>query len=1119
MAPMIDQQFELLVQDLILHDLIEQGSAAKVSRVLERPQRGKDLVVRASEDIFLFGIPLECRSSSGLTVHVECKWASAPALSFERVASNAAQNRDIGCDAFMVVTNSLFTAGALWDLHALFRDTNTRLIVIDGPRLSEIVAGAGYGDAERFRIAETVQPDQDMDGVVVRDDMIRRELGSAEITLALQNRTPEARSGRVFLQSDSEWTLEQAESELLVYLPPFGVQAFRLNAKREVFDRTASLRIGLDLNGALRSFSREYVGRLDFYPEFVGAEHEAALAGLLDAFAGLRNGTTSGLLLGTVLGPAGTGKSRLVQELETRLEDVRFRWFRHEFPEPGVATRFDALLHRAATIGFPIGDPEEIRDAESLIRSFTRTASGFGGQIPVLVLEDCHNANAESCEALIELLRTPPSRERPVAVLLTGRTDHSHGNADFERLADLVLDLPAQHGATHVVLARFDTDVARRFIARIIRDAPSHVVDVIERLSGRVPAHIVQCVEWLLDMSAVRVVHRSAVGIVDHQRFISRMDQLPRTMVALLADRFDFLAEAAVGESAQRVLAAAALIGSSPPTALLSLAGADLEAAVRELLIGRRFLEPAGDAARLRWHHENLLLHFRSWLIGDADPPRKEPRGGRARESWSGWTARGRNLAASAAAELRKHPGLLADLDPLSLGRLASLAGDHAAAVDLWRPMLDDVRAVAGYSTADIPTAYFEHLRFAYESLRLLGREPKLLPAILKTLTYIGGYSLSLAHGTSAADFGLGRLSGLRIEPGEKARLRCWLDCLKAHFLMDAGFVRHSQGLLLELQAELEADRALGEDATLGFEVYNCLGMLYGYLNHSKLALRCFGIGDAYAERLGDSRLKAKQLADRTILYQFSDFALWARLVKEAEQLNAEGGTVRHQQHAHVVTLYLQFLICRGNPGELERIARELDAIRKNCETASYFSLMPRLYLLRAAISYALATDNLAASRHDDRLLDEAQQAADHGLGIGIQRGIGFISWQLRNLKAMIALRRANHLAARENLFSAFEIMRTDGLLFLGHADLSCPNQIVLANYVKLLHWFGRDQDVKGALREVQTYDTADWTQDAAYDFALQSSLQNHALLARWRVGAGLPLDEKTGMGLVIWVP
>lgn len=1117
-----DQEFEILVQNLILNSLDGSPSVRKVARVVERPQRGKDIVIEASGDIRLFGVPIECRSRSGLTVYVECKWTSAPTLSFERIASNAAQNRDTGCDAFVVVTNSLFTAGALWELHKLFLGTNSRLVVVDGVRLKEIIAEAGLGGEvdPGLCLNADAASEETLEGVVVRDDVYARETGNVEITLALQNRTPAARTGRFFLQSDTEWVLNQPEGELTVYLPPFGIQAFRLNATRQVPGRKTALRIGLDLNGAVRSLSREYSGltRMDFYPAFVGDDHEAALSRLLHGFEGLRSGAAEGLLSASVFGPAGTGKSRLVQELEGRVKDVRFRWLRYDFAETGVRASIEHTLHRAEVIGFPVGEPARIRDAESLIRSFAEHAVGFANQIPVLVLEDLHNADGKSCGALIDLLVRPPERKRPAVIILTGRTDHSHGNADFQRLVDLVAGLPAAPNHAHVVLDRFDLDVARQFISGIIRDAPPQVVDVIERLSGRVPAHIVQCVEWLLDMSAVRIAHRGSVGIVDHERFISNIDKLPGTMVALLADRFDLLADAAGGEAAQRVLLAAALLGSNLHASLLTFAGEEFGDTVRDLLIGRRFLEPAGDGSHFRWRHENLLLHFRNWLLGEVKPPHRDAQVRRNGETFFQWEVRGKRLADAVASELRGQPGLLSGMDGLSLGRLASLSGAHEEAVSLWREMLDDLRTVGGYSTADIPAGYYEFLRFAYESVHALGREPELLPPLLKAMTYIGGYSLSLGHGSAAADFGIERTRKMPLPDVDRRRLRFWLSCLKAHFLLDAGLVRRSQGSLLELQAELEADPALSRDAQLGFEVYNCLGMLYGYLNHAALGLRCFDIADTYAEQLADIKLKGKQVADRSVLYQFSDFAEWGRLAAEAERLNSAGGTVRHQRHANIVMLSLQFLVLRQGADELTRIQRELDSIQKGCEAASYFSLMPRLYLLRAALFYALATDNLAAGRHDERLLDDAQQAADHGLGVGTERGIGFASWQLRNLKALIALRRGNYLAARENLHSAFEIMRTDGLLFLGNADLSCPNQIVLANYVKLLHSTASDHEIKAVLREVCTYEKADWTQNGDYDYAVKTSLAHDALLGRRRVGSGLARDEKTGLGLVVWL-
>jgi tetratricopeptide (TPR) repeat protein len=322
----------------------------------------------------------------------------------------------------------------------------------------------------------------------------------------------------------------------------------------------------------------------------------------------------------------------------------------------------------------------------------------------------------------------------------------------------------------------------------------------------------------------------------------------------------------------------------------------------------------------------------------------------------------------------------------------------------------------------------------------------------------------------------------------------------------------------LELQADLEGNPILQADDHLGFEVYNCLGMLYGYLNHAGLSLQCFDIADSYVDRLADPKLEAKQLVDRSYLYQFSDFAKWSELTEDAQKLNAKVGTVRHRRHADTTMLSLEFLLLRDSEAELQRISRDLDNTQKDCEAASYFSLMPRVYVLRAAIAYTLATQNLSANRHDETLLGIADQAANHGLGIGIERGIGFASWQLRNLKAMIALRRGNYIAAKEHFQAAFEIMRTDGLLFLGNADLTCPNQIVLANYIKLLHSMGSDQDIKHLLREVRTYEKADWNEDDDYDYAVKTALVNDALLGRFRVESGLPRDEKNGLGLVVWL-
>src|SRR6185503_9104290 len=143
---------------------------------------------------------------------------------------------------------------------------------------------------------------------------------------------------------------------------------------------------------------------------FIGPRHEETVAELVSSLEALEAGRSAGLLVATVFAPAGTGKSRTVQELEAQLKGVNFRWLKHDFPERTSRTRIGALVQRAVANGFPLGNLQDLQDASSLIRSFVDRAAGSGSQIPVLVLEDMHNADSETCSVLIDIITQPPPR-------------------------------------------------------------------------------------------------------------------------------------------------------------------------------------------------------------------------------------------------------------------------------------------------------------------------------------------------------------------------------------------------------------------------------------------------------------------------------------------------------------------------------------------------------------------------------------------------------------------------------------------------------------------------------------------------------------------------------------
>ena len=517
-------------------------------------------------------------------------------------------------------------------------------------------------------------------------------------------------------------------------------------------------------------------------------------------------------------------------------------------------------------------------------------------------------------------------------------------------------------------------------------------------------------------------------------------------------------------------------------------------------------------------------MHLRHWLLGQGADPTGASWRPYSGESWTRWVKRGRALGGDAADALLARHEIVAELSSLDLGLLHSLAGNHSAAVSSWSGMLEALVGVKGYSTADIDGGYYPYMRWAYESVAALDPNDLRLPAIAKGMVYVGGYGQSLAEGVDAVAFGLRHLARRATDPVRSQDL-FWLEALRAHFQLDAGQVRLSQRSLLELQARYAMEPALRDDPRLGFEVYNCLGMLYGYQNDLTLSEGYFSLAEHEAVRSDDAALKAKNVGDRSILYQFNDVAEWERLSQESHDLNRAHGTQRHRRHAELGGLLVQTVKIMGwpNPGErrgaLLETLKELRDVESDCKSVSYFSVMPRILLLEAALLYLVATDGTEARRHDESILDEADRAADRGLGIGLKRGIGYASWQLANLRAMIALRRNDWKLARRRLEGAKDMLRADGLLFLGAGDLACPNQIVLANLLKMLHERHTTPQIRDVLRLISTYETEDWSRDKDYEAAMSTCLEYHALLASAAASPAMILDREVrpGLGLVFW--
>lgn len=1121
--------FEALVKELIEKDLADAGydGTVKVQFVEGGPQRGRDIEVTAPSRLRLWGIDFCASASDKVKVLVECKYSdSANGQIFQNFASNAAQNARGDATAFVLVTNNHLTPGALYEFRQLFLDKKTRPWIVDASRLENLLDAS---DADELGLSPG-KKDGMLNGVAHKLQADTRALDdqTQEITISLINTTGEHKSGRLNLQSTREWVPVESSNGLEWHfsLPPYGFDAHRLILRRDIPDQPDAIRLALRVEGGFVSLETKVKlhGRVEFATGFYGKAHFDAMGQISQTLLGIAgNSDHKDIPILSISGATGTGKSRVMEEVKRNGLGVKTHSFKV------ISYRFGSLYEDAIQ-----RTEDELRKERIFIptlperRSETDLISAFlavtprKGQTYVLVLDNVHNASPTVCTYLSQLVEKPPPSSSQAALIIIGRSDHSHGNVYFDRLLENLRRFPQSHSG-RVELDRLDEQAFSNLLAELLPHVVPAAAKAIEELSARVPEQVIQCVEWLMDQTRLQIRYRAASGITDVVTFNRRFKSLPNSMTAVLADRFGFLSNAEHGKAAQLILAAAALLGASPPPSIYTLCGIHA-VAVERLLCERHFLTTENNGS-LAWCHESLLLHFRNWLLGAGEKPdgKEPPQGWR---KWPDWSNAGIAQACEVARELWRRPDLLKSLASLDTGLIAALAGEHQAAVEFWRDLMDVVDKVQGWSTADVDGALFPYMSWAFDSVAAVAPSSPLLPKLAKTMTYVGGYCRSLADGVRAANFAQQRLARLKKvgSPTERIRVLFWIRAMVAHFRLDAGHVRCCLGELFELQAEYASNPKLNGDAALGYEVYNCLGMLFGYFNHRVLAEHYFSLADVEVARLQDSTLPGKQANDRSPLYQYFDVSSWERLCALATQQNAEGGTQRHLRHAQLGDLLVAFhLLAPHNEhtdwrDSLESIYLRLGEIEKECTGSSYYSVVPRIYVLKAALLYVMATNGLASPTHNGAMLAEAERLSERGSGICLERGIGYAHWQFANLRAMIALRRGDEGRAYRELSNAFENLWVDGLLFLGMADLSCANQLVLANYIKLLDRRKDEGDVARALSRISTYNQGDWSKAEAFRFAQASARKHHALLAN-RQPPNLLLDTAIDphLALVAW--
>jgi hypothetical protein len=1039
------------------------------------PDGGLDIAVQTSVTINLFGTPYVVSDGRRHRIHIDCKYTTAETLNWEKLNASVAKTAGRNVDRFIFVTNARVGARAFHRLRESFAEYNISLTVIERDRLASwlIEHDAPIGNyIPPIRRPRVINVEKSVITLIENDGL------RVSIFIRIDNTTSKNQPCRVLFAKSSPWKLDTSNPEHIsrkLILGPYESTSLNLAATSDTSLDPRVMQIVVEWDGGYTPV--DVVARdvqLHFEPVFQGDKHKQ----IRDELARIIVGGTDMTCI-SLVGDAGTGKTRIVNEAIAAAHSNVIRIARIVLQAQMTEITLAQEIARRVAAALVI-DTLPAHNLGEVIDWITSTLT-YPRKTLLLVIEDLHHGSKELFVDLRRLFDHRARRSSPLILVLTGREDFTFVNQEYYLFLEELRHVRPSNFRLYEVQALDDAD-AQQLIRRTVEDIPAFALDRIFRLAGSNPFNIVQCIEYLLDEDLAVVLNRDTIGIVDVKGFASRFG-LPKAMTALFRRRFDSLLSVENGQQLQDVLHLSSFLGFVAPIRVLAYGGRPaLE--VAEILRSRRFMHLNEDA--MVWVHENLQ-HFTREL------PKTNGEESRIARMILG------------------DPALIQSLERLGQAEVASIAGDHATAVDLYATMLAEIGALTNFSTLDIPTAYFAHVPPAFRSARALSMDSELLTRLLKTGCWIGASRLSIVDCERAAAFSRSVLPQVGLPAERERAVRAWIKQIEAHCQMDSGWTGAARSNLLELECDVQADPLLASDPLLRFDLYNRLQAMYGAYNHYELVEGYGRLAWEAARESGEPALEAKQLLDDALWYQFRDYKRCLRMTRRALAENRRHGTELHTWLS-VLSLIVVELPTRWRDKEW------LDASiasAQDCLTVSFdgqlWPMLPRAYL-------TLGVLYLMGSKMSAPMLKLAERCVDLGLDASGKHTIGFTIWQLQCLQAIIVgnLKPGDATAILRRLETAVAMMEREDLLFLGRVDFTCANLLLITNYLRFLAR-ERPADVVQFLRRLKTYDgplVVNAYDETVILKSLMSGTYAVPFLRRYRRPIAVVLDELTGMAI-----
>ena len=1027
------ERFEKFIAYFLKRHFGDLHTGVSVQRTPRSGDQGRDVEVVYRSALDLGGAKLlPPGDGRAARMFVECKSTSLEKID-DSFLIDATQHEGEDFDVYALATNGVISPYAHYRAVQAWSQRGARFVLLDRSRLYRALSDAAVlAEAASHGIAPEAPPAADL--------LERRLWAAAQIVgtasdgaralqtyLVVRNHATTPQRVSLSLASDIHWSSEGADREFVLDAGEDLTQLVK--SERQRLDLESSLRLSLSSEG--RASALVLIAakpQLVLEPPFMGRGH-------LDLRLRLRHGLEQarGFQIVSVHGEAGVGKTRTVEEALRPVENSRFVFRAACDPRTG---RFD-IVRLAQDIAIAaLRDDDASTERPRFLRDLVPYLRRIGLPV-ILLLEDLHHASPDDITILKEFVARPPEMPEPTTIIVTGRDDHTFPNADYYAFLDIMQGGEGGHVEVHELGRLADAD-SGNLIRAVAANLPEPAVARVEQLGQNNPFVIIEVLQYLLDVGLARLLSRRTIGVLDPERF-KGLDALPSAVEELYERRLEALRSSPGGGSACALICAASFLSADSVDDLAEVWPDATKAETIRLLIARRFLTRDDRTDRLQFAHENLYHFLRRWI--------RHP-----------------DHAASTVQELLGYDPFVSLLGDLPRGEALSLAGRHAEAFELFRPVWDAVRAMTNFSSEEIDRSFYPFLPALFVSARALGQDPGGLAKVASALGYMGVHNFPLLQGEQACRRAEEMLEFVFGDSGDGAEYRMAIGQLRSHALQNMG----RTGVALRRMIELEAHfKEAGEaPPTVAFDLYDRLQEHYRKANHSALMDHYGRLAAAAAAKSQDEKIGAAHLITMSLTRIYRRGRQAAEGADRAIAASERTGIQRFIVYNRLTRLIAGIFSAGLASSDLRETFDEGRELLRIAALNTFSDSIIRLQLLLATLAPHVHAD-VAEGRRIARLFIVAGQESS------VRFGIGLYDWALDNLAGALDQSDADTPAeqARQRFDTCMERLRRRGLTFVGACSGTYPNVHAIANILRFRASFRESHAVELLRREITAYD------------------------------------------------